>query len=80
MCPPYRRTFGPEQGAVLRVRGLRLPRLVQVVMPDEQRRTERAAGIACGRLNPDVLERPLAEQTPVRHAVESHATGHDQVC
>ena len=70
---------GTEQRALLRVGRLGLPGLVQLVMPDQQGGAERAAGIAGGRLNPDVLERPFAKQAPIRHAVERHAAGHDQV-
>ena len=38
-----------------------------------------AAGIAGGRLDPDVLERPFAEQSAVGDAVQGHAAGQDQV-
>ena len=48
-------------------------------MPDEQGRPQRAAGIARRRLNPDVVEWPLAEQPAVGHAVERHAACQDQV-
>ena len=34
-----------------------------------------AAGIAGRRLNPDVVERPLAQQPAVRHAVQRNAAG-----
>ena len=48
-------------------------------MPDEQRRAQRAAGVAGGRLDPESLEGPLAQQPAVGHAVERHAAGQDQV-
>ncbi len=48
-------------------------------MPDELSDPQRAAGVAGRRLDPDVLERPLAQQPPVGHAVERHAAGHAQV-
>ena len=55
-----------------------LPRLLEVAMPDELRDTERAAGIAGGRLNPDLLERPFAQQAAVADAVERDAARHAQ--
>ena len=54
------------------------PRLVEQLVPDEQRRAQRAAGVAGRRLNPDVVERPLAQQPAVGHAVERHAAGQHQ--
>ena len=50
-------------------------RLVEQLVPDEQRRAERAAGVAGGRLDPDVLERPLAQDAAVADAVERDAAG-----
>ena len=60
--------------AAVRLRGL-----LEQLMPDEQRRAQRAAGVARGRLNPDVLERPLAQDAAVADAVERHAAGQAQV-
>ena len=40
---------------------------------------ERAAGVAGRRLNPDVLERPFAQDAAVADAVERHAAGQAQV-
>ena len=54
---------------------MRLPRVVQQLIPDEQRGAERAARIAGSRLNPDVIERPLAQDPPVTHAVQRDAAG-----
>ena len=48
-------------------------------MPDEQGRAQRAAGVAGRGLDPDVVERPLAEQPAVGHAVQRHAAGQDEV-
>ena len=48
-------------------------------MPDQLRHAERAAGVARRRLNPDVLERPVAQNLAVADAVERHAAGHDEV-
>ena len=56
-----------------------MARLVQQLVPDEQGRAQRAAGVARRRLNPEVLERPLAQQPAVGDAVERHAAGQDQV-
>jgi hypothetical protein len=42
---------------------------------DEQRDPQGAAGVARGRLDPDLLERPLAEDAAVADAVESDAAG-----
>ena len=53
--------------------------VAQQLVPDEQRRAERAAGVAGGRLDPDVLERPLAQDAAVADAVQRHAAGQAQV-
>src|SRR5688500_13513444 len=47
-------------------------------MPDEQRRTERAAGISRSGLNPNVVERPFMKQAAVRDSVEPNTAGHYQ--
>ena len=47
-------------------------------MPDEQGRAQRPAGIARGRLDPYLVERPFAQQTTVGHAVQGHAARHHQ--
>ena len=44
-----------------------------------KRRTERAAGIAGGRLNPDVFETPVAQHLAVGDAIERHAAGETQI-
>ena len=42
-------------------------------MPRGQRRAQRAAGIARGRLNPNLLKNFFAQNEAVRHAIERHA-------
>ena len=56
-----------------------IARLRQHLMPDQQRRAERAAGVAGRRLNPDLLERAFAQDPAVADAVERHAAGQDEV-
>jgi hypothetical protein len=48
-------------------------------VPDEEGGPQRASRVAGGRLDPDVLERALAEQLAVRHAVQRDASGEHQV-
>ena len=42
-------------------------------------RPQRPAGIACRGLNPDVLERTVAQHLAVGHAVERHPPGEAQI-
>ena len=44
-----------------------------------ERRAERAAGIAGRRLDPDVVERALAQQLAVGHAVQRDAAGQAEI-
>jgi hypothetical protein len=44
-----------------------------------ERRAERAAGIARGRLNPDIAEAAFAQHLAVGDTVERHAAGKTQV-
>ena len=44
-----------------------------VAVPDELGHAERTARVAGGRLDPQLLERPLAEEAPVGYAVERHS-------
>ena len=44
-------------------------------MPGKQRGAERAAGVAGRGLNPDVVERALAQQSAIGDAVQRHAAG-----
>ena len=53
-------------------------RFVQQLMPDEQRNAQRSSRIACSRLDPDVVERPLAQNPPVADAIQGHAAGQAQ--
>src|SRR5438105_7942808 len=50
-----------------------------MTMPDAQRDAERAAGIAGRRLNPDLVEDPLAQDAPVADAVERDSASEAQV-
>ena len=49
------------------------------LMPDQERRAERAAGVAGRGLNPDVFERPLAQEAAVRDAVQRDAARHAEI-
>src|SRR5262249_11668163 len=69
----------PEEGAGHRVLRLRPARLIQQLMPDQQRDAERAARIACRRLNPDVLVRPFAKKLSVRNTVQRYAAREHQI-
>src|SRR5439155_9512593 len=53
-------------------------RLAEVRVIGVERGSQGAAGVARGGLNPDVLERALAQQPPVRDAVEGNAAGQAQ--
>src|SRR5262249_33449683 len=48
-------------------------------MPSKQRRAERTAGIARGRLNPDAVENAVAQNTSVRDAVERDSAGQTKI-
>ena len=54
-------------------------RLAEEGVIADQRRTERAAGIAGGGLHPDVVENALAQDLAVGDAVERHAAGQAQM-
>ena len=64
-----------EQRPVLGVRSPDLAGIVEELVPDEQRHAQRAAGVPRRRLDPDVVERPLAQDAPVADAVERDAAG-----
>ena len=49
------------------------------LVPDRERDAERAAGVARRRLDPESLERPLAQQPAVADAVERDAAGEAEV-
>ena len=48
-------------------------------MPDRERRAERAAGVAGGRLHPDVLEGAVAQDLAVGDAIERDAAGEAEI-
>ena len=68
-----------EEAPLLGIAAVGPSGVVQELMPDEQGRPQRTAGIAGRRLDPDVVEVALAEQPAVGHAVERHPAGQDQV-
>jgi len=53
------------------------PALVDVI--GSERGAKRPAGVARGRLDPDALELPVAQDLAVRHAIERHSAGETQV-
>src|SRR6202007_2415113 len=67
------------EGAVLTIEPLHRSRLIQELVPDEQRGAERPARVPRGRLDPDVLEGALAENAPVSDAVQGDASRQAQV-
>ena len=69
----------PEQAALLAIEAIGLAGVVHKLMPNEQCRPQRAAGIARRRLNPDILERPFPQQPPVANAVERHAASQHEI-
>ena len=71
--------LGPRKLPCWASRPSGLAGVVQELVPDEQGRPERPAGVAGGRLDPEVVEVALAEQPAVGHAVQRHAAGQDQV-
>ena len=60
---------------MLSLPGVTRARLLEVPMPGELRHAERAAGVAGRGLDPELLERALAQQPAVAHAVERDAAG-----
>ena len=50
-----------------------------VAMRKAERHAQRTAGVAGGRLNPDILERPFPLNASVADAVERDAAGHAQL-
>ncbi len=51
------------------------PLVAQHLVPAPEGGPDGAAGVARGGLDPQVVERPLAQQAPVGHAVERHTAG-----
>ena len=65
--------LGPEVGPLHCVlAGRHGPGPLLVAVPDELRDTQRPARVAGGRLDPEPLERPLAQDAPIRHAIQRH--------
>src|SRR5205814_899670 len=50
-----------------------------IMVPTQQRSSERSTGVARGRLNPDLLEWSLAQNPPVPNAIEGNATGETEI-
>src|SRR5205807_2100467 len=73
------REAGSEEAPFLGVTAAWVTGLPEELVPDEERRPERAARITRGRLDPDVVERAVAEQAAVRDAVERHTPGQHEV-
>ena len=64
---------------MLAIGRLDVARFVQKLMPDEQCDAQSPARIAGGGLNPDILERPVAENLAVADAVEGDTAGEAEV-
>src|SRR5262249_55758853 len=62
-----------EKASLLGVAGGWPPRPVQELMPDEECSAQRAAGITCGRLDPDIFKWSFAQEQPVGDAIECDA-------
>ena len=58
---------------------VRRSRLVEQLVPGEQRRPQGAAGVAGGRLNPEAVKRPFTQQSAVGHAVEGDSARQDEI-
>ncbi len=54
---------------------IRNPAVAEISMPNCQCRPESATSIACGRLDPDVLEDTLLEEPAVGDAVQRNTAG-----
>ena len=67
-----------KETALLRV-GAGLAGFFQELIPDKQGRAQRAAGVAGGRLNPEIVKGALAQQPAVGHAIQGHPAGQHQV-
>src|SRR5262249_16414897 len=55
------------------------PRLALELMIGGECRTHRAAGVACGGLDPDGIELAVAQHLAIRHAIERDAAGKTQI-
>ena len=71
---------GSQKGTLLAIaRRERSPLLVHELVPNKERRPECTSSISGGRLDPQFLERTFSEDSPVPDAVQSDATGHDEI-
>ena len=81
---PGRDLVGAEARAEVRalhpvVDAVGLARVAEDLVPPVERGADRAAGVAGGRLDPEVLERSLAQQPPVGDAVQRDPAGQARV-
>ena len=74
-----RRETGPKITGVLLRPASRPARLVQKLVPDEQRSTERAAGVSSRGLDPDALEGAFPLEPAIGDAIQRDAAGKHQV-
>ena len=75
----FRGVTRPEKATLLGVTRRLGTRFFQELMPDEQGRAQCPARITGRRLDPDVIECPVAQQTAIGHAIEPDAACHDEV-
>ena len=71
----------PEVAALLAVAAVdrNLARTVEILVARQQRRAERAPGVARGGLDPHPVEDALAKHLAIGHAIQRNSAGHDQV-
>src|SRR5689334_20948875 len=50
-----------------------LPRFAKMLMPGQQRGTQRSAGVSSRRLNPNVIKETVPQDPSIGHAVQRHA-------
>src|SRR5262249_32697033 len=65
----------PQVRADHRIGGIRVPLLTVDLEPRMKSTSERATGITCRWLHPDVLEWALAKEMAIRDAIECDASG-----
>ena len=73
------RIAGPQKASPLAVARIRLARFLQQLMPHEPGRSERSARVAGRGLDPNIVERPFAQQPPIGHAIQGNAAGQHQI-
>ena len=84
LVEPRRHFVAAEPGTEVRalhpiVHAVGFARVVEDLVPAVQRGADGAAGVAGRGLDPEVLERPLAQQDTIRDAVERDSTGETHV-